>query len=45
LLGEITQLYAVCAVNIPGDSGNLLFDGEVQIVKEFELGFALASSD
>lgn len=44
-LGEIAQLYAVAAVNIPDDGGNLLFDGEVQIVEEFELGFALASSD
>ena len=32
LLGEIAQLYAIAAVNIPDDDGNLLFNGEVQIV-------------
>jgi len=45
LFGEITKLYAVRSINIPGNNGNLLFDGEVQVVEEFELGFALAGSD
>jgi hypothetical protein len=45
LLSEVAQLYAIGAVDIPCDDGNLLFDGEVQIVKGLELGFALASSD
>ena len=45
LFGEIAKLYAVRSVNVLGNSGNLLFNGEVQVIKEFELGFALASSD
>jgi len=45
LLSEIAQLYAIGAIDIPCDNGNLLFDGEVQIVKKLELGFALAGSD
>jgi hypothetical protein len=45
LFGEIAELYAVRAINFPGNSGNLLFNGEVQVIKEFELGFALAGGD
>jgi hypothetical protein len=45
LFGEIAKLYAVRSINFPGNNGNLLFDGEVQVVEEFELGFALAGSD
>jgi len=45
LFGEIAELYAVRSINVPGNNGNLLFDGEVQVVEEFELGFALAGSD
>ena len=43
--GEIAKLYAVRSINVPGNNGNLLFDREVQVVEEFELGFALAGSD
>ena len=43
--GEIAKLYAVCSIDVPGNNGNLLFDGEVQVVEEFELGFALAGND
>ena len=45
LFGEIAKLYAVRSINVPGNNGNLLFNGEVQVIKEFELGFALAGSD
>src|SRR6266550_1411745 len=45
LFGEIAKLYAVRSINVPGNNGNLLFDGEVQVVEEFEFGFALAGSD
>jgi hypothetical protein len=45
LFGKITQLYAIRAVDLLGDGGNLFFDGEVQGIKEFELGFALTSSN
>jgi len=45
LLSEIAQLYTISAVDIPCDDSNLLFDGEVQIVKKLESGFALAGSD
>lgn len=43
--GEIAKLYAVRSINVPGNNGYLLFDGEVQVVEEFELGFALTGSD
>ena len=43
--GKIAKLYAVRSINVPSNNGNLLFDGEVQVVEEFELGFALAGSD
>ena len=36
LLCEVAELDAVCAVDLPGDGGDLLFDGEVQIIKELE---------
>ena len=45
LPGEIAQLYAVRTVDLLGNGSNLLFNGEVQVVEEFELGFALASSN
>jgi hypothetical protein len=45
LFGEIAKLYAVRSVNVLGNNGNLLLNGEVQVIKEFELGFALTSSD
>jgi hypothetical protein len=45
LFGEIAELYAVRSINVPSNNGNLLFDGEVQVVEEFELGFALAGND
>jgi hypothetical protein len=45
LFGDIAKLYAVRSINVPGNNGNLLFDGEIQVVEEFELGFALAGSD
>ena len=45
LLGEIAELYAVRSINVLANSGNFLFNGEVQVIKEFEAGFALAGSD
>jgi hypothetical protein len=45
LFGKIAQLYAIRAIDLLGDDGNLFFDGEVQGIKEFELGFALTSSN
>lgn len=32
LFGEIAKFYAVRSINVPGNNGNLLFDGEVQVV-------------
>ena len=37
LFGEIAKLYAIRSINVPGNNGDLLFDGEVQVIKEFEL--------
>jgi len=45
LFGEIAKLYAVRSINVSSNNGNLLFDGEVQVVKEFELRFTLAGHD
>jgi hypothetical protein len=42
LLGEVAELDAVCAVDLLADNGDLLFDGEVQIIKELEFRFAFA---
>jgi hypothetical protein len=45
LFGEIAELYAVRSINLPANNSNLLFDREIQVVEEFELGFALAGSN
>ena len=45
LFGEIAKLYAVRSINVLGNNSNLLFNGLVQVIKEFELGFALAGSN
>ena len=42
LLGEVAELDAVGAIDLLADNGDLLLDGEVQIIKELEFRFAFA---
>ncbi len=36
LLGEVAELDPIGTIDLLGDDGNLLFNGEIQIIKELE---------
>ena len=45
LLGEFTQFNTICTVDLFGDDRDLLLNGFVEIIQEFEVRFAFASLD
>ena len=45
LLSKFAELDAIRTVDLLGDDLNLLFDGQVQVVQELEVRWALADGD